>query len=210
MSDQESRNQLYYNESFQSLLFTYNDSSSIAPLHHPFQHMIFSDNYNLHGSPDYISHVKALSSTYNCNITTPKDDSLVRISSSTEAGNEEEEGQVEANISKKFKQSKVDGEDGGESSKKISKLPTKKKEKKEKGPRFAFVTKSETDHLEDGYRWRKYGQKALKNSQYPRGYYRCTTQNCGVKKRVERSFQDPSIVITTYEGSHNHYLPGTL
>ncbi|KAJ0763546.1 putative transcription factor WRKY family [Helianthus annuus] len=47
---------------------------------------------------------------------------------------------------------------------------------KKKGPkrirqqRFAFVTKSEIDHLEDGYRWRKYGQKAVKNSPFPRLY----------------------------------------
>lgn len=32
------------------------------------------------------------------------------------------------------------------------------------------MTKSEVDHLEDGYRWRKYGQKAVKNSPYPRYY----------------------------------------
>ncbi|KAA0052564.1 putative WRKY transcription factor 71 [Cucumis melo var. makuwa] len=58
--------------------------------------------------------------------------------------------------------------------------------------------------------WRKYGQKAVKNSAYPRSYYRCTTQKCGVKKRVERSYEDPSIVITTYEGQHNHPIPATL
>ncbi|CAK7350267.1 unnamed protein product [Dovyalis caffra] len=86
----------------------------------------------------------------------------------------------------------------------------KKAEKRQKEPRFAFMTKSEVDHLEDGYRWRKYGQKAVKNSPYPRSYYRCTTQKCTVKKRVERSFQDPSIVITTYEGQHNHPIPTTL
>ncbi|KAI3741436.1 hypothetical protein L1987_59109 [Smallanthus sonchifolius] len=72
------------------------------------------------------------------------------------------------------------------------------------------MTKSDIDHLEDGYRWRKYGQKAVKNSPYPRSYYRCTTQKCTVKKRVERSYQDPSTVITTYEGQHNHHLPATL
>lgn len=43
-----------------------------------------------------------------------------------------------------------------------------------------------------------------------RSYYRCTTQKCMVKKRVERSFQDPSTVITTYEGQHNHPVPATL
>ncbi|KAF9590199.1 hypothetical protein IFM89_031854 [Coptis chinensis] len=32
-----------------------------------------------------------------------------------------------------------------------------------------------------------------------RSYYRCTSQKCTVKKRVEISFQNPSILITTYE-----------
>jgi len=47
-----------------------------------------------------------------------------------------------------------------------------KGEKRPRQPRFAFMTKSEVDHLEDGYRWRKYGQKAVKNSPFPR--YVCT------------------------------------
>jgi len=47
----------------------------------------------------------------------------------------------------------------------------KKGEKKEREVRVAFMTKSEIDHLEDGYRWRKYGQKAVKNSPYPRFIY---------------------------------------
>jgi len=37
-----------------------------------------------------------------------------------------------------------------------------------KVPRFAFQTRSVDDILDDGYRWRKYGQKAVKNSKYPR------------------------------------------
>ncbi|CAN4095861.1 unnamed protein product [Withania somnifera] len=82
--------------------------------------------------------------------------------------------------------------------------PNKKNHKKETEPRFAFLTKSEIDHLDDGFRWRKYGQKAVKACPFPRSYYRCTTASCGVKKRVERSIQDPSIVVTTYEGTHTH------
>ncbi|KAH9315192.1 hypothetical protein KI387_023819, partial [Taxus chinensis] len=78
-------------------------------------------------------------------------------------------------------------------------------------PRFAFMTKSiDVDLLEDGYRWRKYGQKAVKNSRYPRNYYRCTNTNCCVKKRVERSCEDPSMVITTYEGRHSHHSPALV
>lgn len=40
--------------------------------------------------------------------------------------------------------------------------------KKASRPRFAFQTRSADDILDDGYRWRKYGQKAVKNSIYPR------------------------------------------
>ncbi|XP_074321511.1 uncharacterized protein LOC141658464 [Silene latifolia] len=71
-------------------------------------------------------------------------------------------------------------------------------------PRFCFQTRSDVDVLDDGYKWRKYGQKVVKNSLHPRSYYRCTHQNCRVKKRVERLSEDCRMVITTYEGRHNH------
>ncbi|XP_076905464.1 uncharacterized protein LOC143561222 [Bidens hawaiensis] len=82
--------------------------------------------------------------------------------------------------------------------------PKTKRKRKEKEPRFAFMTRTEIDHLDDGYRWRKYGQKAVKNSHFPRSYYKCTNASCNVKKRVERCMGDPSYIITTYEGKHNH------
>ncbi|XVF62423.1 hypothetical protein PTKIN_Ptkin09bG0006400 [Pterospermum kingtungense] len=108
----------------------------------------------------------------------------------TKAGNNEEQDQEQDKTKNKLK-------------------PNKKNQKRPREPKYAFMTKSEIDHLDDGYRWRKYGQKAVKNSPYPRSYYRCTTAGCGVKKRVERSSDDPTIVVTTYEGQHTHPYPIT-
>ncbi|KAI5585036.1 hypothetical protein BDE02_06G119800 [Populus trichocarpa] len=58
----------------------------------------------------------------------------------------------------------------------------------------------------DGYNWRKYGQKQVKGSEYPRSYYKCTYPNCPVKKKVERSF-DGQIAEIVYKGEHNHSKP---
>ncbi|KAE9613695.1 hypothetical protein Lal_00016113 [Lupinus albus] len=74
-------------------------------------------------------------------------------------------------------------------------------------PRIIVQTTSEVDLLDDGYRWRKYGQKVVKGNPYPRSYYKCTTTGCGVRKHVERASTDFKAVITTYEGRHNHDVP---
>ncbi|CAL1355067.1 unnamed protein product [Linum trigynum] len=50
--------------------------------------------------------------------------------------------------------------------------------KKTKKPKYAFQTRSHVDILDDEYRWRKYGQKAVKNNKFPRSYYRCTYGGC--------------------------------
>uniref|UniRef100_A0A1J3J153 Putative WRKY transcription factor 45 n=1 Tax=Noccaea caerulescens TaxID=107243 RepID=A0A1J3J153_NOCCA len=80
----------------------------------------------------------------------------------------------------------------------------KSRKKKEREPRFAFQTRSQVDILDDGYRWRKYGQKAVKNNPFPRSYYKCTQQGCRVKKQVQRLSGDEGVVVTTYQGVHTH------
>ncbi|KAF8092308.1 hypothetical protein N665_0417s0005 [Sinapis alba] len=59
---------------------------------------------------------------------------------------------------------------------------------------------------DDGYNWRKYGQKPIKGCEYPRSYYRCTHVNCPVKKKVERS-SDGHITQIIYKGQHDHVRP---
>lgn len=59
---------------------------------------------------------------------------------------------------------------------------------------------------DDGYNWRKYGQKHVKGSEFPRSYYKCTHPNCEVKKLFERS-HDGQITEIIYKGSHDHPKP---
>ncbi|XP_042375613.1 WRKY transcription factor WRKY24-like [Zingiber officinale] len=76
-----------------------------------------------------------------------------------------------------------------------------------KEPRVVVQTMSDIDILDDGYRWRKYGQKVVKGNPNARSYYKCTTNGCPVRKHVERASHDQRAVITTYEGKHNHDVP---
>ncbi|KAE9615116.1 hypothetical protein Lal_00048189 [Lupinus albus] len=76
-----------------------------------------------------------------------------------------------------------------------------------KEPRVVVQTTSDIDILDDGYRWRKYGQKVVKGNPNPRSYYKCTHPGCPVRKHVERASHDLRAVITTYEGKHNHDVP---
>ncbi|KAF8044085.1 hypothetical protein BT93_A2151 [Corymbia citriodora subsp. variegata] len=60
----------------------------------------------------------------------------------------------------------------------------------------------------DPWAWRKYGQKPIKGSPFPRNYYRCSSsKGCSARKQVERSNADPNIFIITYTGDHTHPRP---
>ncbi|XP_039038404.1 probable WRKY transcription factor 65 isoform X1 [Hibiscus syriacus] len=60
----------------------------------------------------------------------------------------------------------------------------------------------------DSWAWRKYGQKPIKGSPYPRGYYRCSSsKGCPARKQVERNRADPTMLVITYSYEHNHQWP---
>ncbi|KAF8411072.1 hypothetical protein HHK36_003611 [Tetracentron sinense] len=62
----------------------------------------------------------------------------------------------------------------------------------------------------DSWAWRKYGQKPIKGSPYPRGYYRCSSsKGCPARKQVERSRVDPTVLVITYAYEHNHPWPAS-
>jgi WRKY transcription factor 33 len=66
---------------------------------------------------------------------------------------------------------------------------------------------SNNNKVEDGYNWRKYGQKQVKSSENPRSYYKCTYHSCSMKKKVERSLADGRVTQIVYKGTHNHPKP---
>lgn len=56
----------------------------------------------------------------------------------------------------------------------------------------------------DLWAWRKYGQKPIKGSPYPR----CSSsKGCPARKQVERSRTDPNMLVITYTSEHNHPWP---
>ncbi|KAL3364162.1 hypothetical protein AABB24_013092 [Solanum stoloniferum] len=69
-------------------------------------------------------------------------------------------------------------------------------------------SKGEVYPPQDSWSWRKYGQKPIKGSPYPRGYYRCSSsKGCPARKQVERSRLDPTMLLITYCSEHNHQIP---
>ncbi|CAN6332640.1 unnamed protein product [Urochloa humidicola] len=64
--------------------------------------------------------------------------------------------------------------------------------------------------MDDGYAWRKYGEKSIQDHRNPRFYFRCAYRGelgCGARKQVERREDDPSLFHTTYFGDHTPACP---
>ncbi|KAK9053928.1 hypothetical protein SSX86_025003 [Deinandra increscens subsp. villosa] len=83
----------------------------------------------------------------------------------------------------------------------------KKKSRMKRVVRVPAISLKMSDIPPDDYSWRKYGQKPIKGSPHPRGYYKCSSlRGCPARKHVERALDDPSMLIVTYESEHNHSL----
>ncbi|KAL2517454.1 putative WRKY transcription factor 11 [Abeliophyllum distichum] len=84
-------------------------------------------------------------------------------------------------------------------------IAKKRKSRVKRTIRVPAISSKIADIPADEYSWRKYGQKPIKGSPYPRGYYKCSTvRGCPARKHVERATDDPSMLIVTYEGEHRH------
>lgn len=83
--------------------------------------------------------------------------------------------------------------------------PKKRKSKVKRVVRIPAISMKMADIPPDDFSWRKYGQKPIKGSPHPRGYYKCSSvRGCPARKHVERALDDPTMLIVTYEGDHNH------
>ncbi|XWS76306.1 hypothetical protein CRYUN_Cryun01aG0164600 [Craigia yunnanensis] len=81
----------------------------------------------------------------------------------------------------------------------------KRKHRVKRSIKVPAISNKLADIPPDDYSWRKYGQKPIKGSPHPRGYYKCSSmRGCPARKHVERSLEEPSMLIVTYEGEHNH------
>ncbi|CAL4919567.1 unnamed protein product [Urochloa decumbens] len=86
--------------------------------------------------------------------------------------------------------------------------PKKKKPREKRVVRVPAISDKNADIPADNYSWRKYGQKPIKGSPHPRGYYRCSSKkDCPARKHVERCRSDAGMLIVTYENDHNHAQP---
>ncbi|EOA34340.1 hypothetical protein CARUB_v10021860mg [Capsella rubella] len=69
----------------------------------------------------------------------------------------------------------------------------------------SYRDESPTPRPDDGFTWRKYGQKPIKDSLHQRCYYRCTyakDRNCNATKRVQKIQDNPPVYRTTYLRKH--------
>ncbi|CAN1778292.1 WRKY transcription factor 22 [Linum perenne] len=111
-------------------------------------------------------------------------------------------GAVGGELSASSSASSVEQSSGDQS----NRVPKLRKRKNQQKKVVQHVT--EQGISSDKWAWRKYGQKPIKGSPFPRSYYRCSSlKGCPARKQVERSTSDHSIFIITYTADHTHAHP---
>ncbi|KAL4557759.1 hypothetical protein LXL04_035947 [Taraxacum kok-saghyz] len=95
-------------------------------------------------------------------------------------------------------------EDYGESSKTVTPMKVKRGCYKRRKDSWTSIKIAPT-LIDDGYAWRKYGQKVILNAKHQRNYYRCThktEQGCRATKQVQKTEDEPPQYKLTYSGYH--------
>ncbi|XP_022771215.1 probable WRKY transcription factor 21 isoform X2 [Durio zibethinus] len=80
----------------------------------------------------------------------------------------------------------------------------KRKHRVKRSIKVPAISNKLADIPPDDYSWRKYGQKPIKGSPHPRGYYKCSSiRGCPARKHVERCLEETSMLIVTYEARNS-------
>ncbi|RYR76511.1 hypothetical protein Ahy_A01g001097 [Arachis hypogaea] len=110
--------------------------------------------------PDCSEVLNTPASPNSSSISSSSNEGGAGVGSNNNNAEEHNGGKVAADDEHEAEDEEADGSKENQDKTKKQLKAKKKNQKKQREPRFAFMTKSEVDHLDDGYRWRKYGQKA--------------------------------------------------
>nr|GEX09765.1 probable WRKY transcription factor 70 [Tanacetum cinerariifolium] len=105
----------------------------------------------------------------------------------------------------RFKSSTVDDHDSGESEQSTVRSVKIKRGCYKRRRTSSASTKVTSTLVDDGYAWRKYGQKTILNAKYQRNYFRCSHKDekgCQATKQVQKTNDEPPKYVTTYNGHH--------
>ncbi|KAM0014938.1 putative transcription factor WRKY family [Helianthus debilis subsp. tardiflorus] len=137
-------------------VFPYNSSSSTSPT-------AVSSHLSLNLMTDYSDH----NSSYD-QLEDDHDQNLGFVGKNVNCSSEEVGLDHVSSATSELGNSEGNCGSGSGSGSGSGKIHVKKGDKKIRKPKCAFQTRSQVDILDDGYRWRKYGQKAVKNNKFPR------------------------------------------
>ncbi|CAM6083611.1 unnamed protein product [Calypogeia fissa] len=91
---------------------------------------------------------------------------------------------------------------------------TKNKEVVMPEPVMMRLVPGDTNKIpDDGFLWRKYGNKPIKTASYKRGYYKCRhfkEVKCNATKIVQQTNNDPNTFSVHYKGEHTCSQRGNL